>query len=340
MREHLRLLFAACCYYSGLVKLLLWWKHRSGRSLTILNYHRAVGEHLQGQMRYLRQQYRVLHLEDALEELYTPEKRSRVRDQRPLLVLTFDDGYLDNYTTAFPLARELRMPITIFLIPGYLDSGACFWWLAGDYLVSHACVDKVTIEGQSYLLAHHSARVALVQVIDRHLRYARSVAERETFLADIQQSLGVTLPTRAAAGMSDPALPMTWAEVREMEESGWVSFGAHTVHHPVLSYLTDPAEVQAEVEEGRHVLEQRLRHPVQTFAYPIGKSEHIGNEGLRAVVAAGYRWAVTTVEQVNTPASDHLLLGRLPGDVEQHWLILAAEQVGLLGILSRLRRKL
>ena len=125
-----------------------------------------------------------------------------------------------------------------------------------------------------------------------------------------------------------------------MEESGWVSFGAHTMHHPILSYLTDPQEVQREVRECRDMLEQQLGHPVRTFAYPIGKPEHIGDEVLRIVKMTGYKWALTTIEETNTPQTDPHLLRRLPGDVKLHWLVMASELVGLMGIFSRLRKKL
>jgi peptidoglycan/xylan/chitin deacetylase (PgdA/CDA1 family) len=136
----------------------------------------------------------------------------------------------------------------------------------------------------------------------------------------------------------EASLPLTWAEIHKMEESGLVSIGAHTMHHPILAYLADPEEVRSEVVECRTVLEQRLGHPVRTFAYPIGKFEHFGEEGLQAVKASGYKWALTTIEAVNTPKSDPYLLNRLPGDVEQHWLVMASELVGLLGIFSRIRK--
>ena len=123
-----------------------------------------------------------------------------------------------------------------------------------------------------------------------------------------------------------------------MEASGWVSFGAHTMHHPILAYLADPAEVQREVEECRTVLEQQLGHPVRTFAYPVGKLEHIGDEGLRAVKAAGYAWAVTSIEETNTAQTDPYLLRRLPGNVNQHWLLMASDLVGLWNIISGLKK--
>jgi peptidoglycan/xylan/chitin deacetylase (PgdA/CDA1 family) len=339
MRERLRLLLAACFYYSGLVALALWWQRRSSPRLVILNYHRATGKYLSQQMRYLRQHYRVMHLEDALREFYASQQEGRKRDRRIPLVLTFDDGYLDNYTCGLLLARTLHVPITVFLIPGYIESGECFWWLAGAHLAAHAPVEKVTLEGKGYDLARAEEREALAQAIDSHLRHANSVAERERFLAVVQRALGVALPCRAREGMADGALPLTWQEVHEMESSGLVSFGAHTMHHPVLSYLTDLAELRREVAECRRVLEERLGHSVSIFAYPIGKPEHIGEAGLRAVREADYAYALTTIEEVNTLHSDPYMLYRLPGDVNLHWLVMACELAGLLGILSRLRKK-
>ena len=335
-KEHLRVLVAACLYYSGLVRFALWCMARSGQHLIILNYHRASGGDLRRQLLYLRRHYRIMHLEDALEEFYLSHKEKKQRcDRRIPLALTFDDGYHDNYTNGFALARELQVPFTIFLIPGYIESSEPFWWREGKRLVRSAQVDEVTIEGHAYHLAQLEERRALAQIIDTRARHAQSVAERESFLADTRKALGVL----SSAGEEEGALPLTWTQVREMEESGLVSFGAHTMRHPILGYLADPAEVRQEVRECRRVLEQQLGHPVRTFAYPVGKPEHIGEEGLQAVKEAGYRWALTTIEEVNIPQTDPYLLRRLPGDLAQHWLVMASELVGFLGVVSRLRKK-
>jgi peptidoglycan/xylan/chitin deacetylase (PgdA/CDA1 family) len=336
MPNWLRIGIAACFYYSGLVTLVRWWTLRSGRGLVILNYHRASGGDLRSHLLYLRRHYRVLHLEKALEELYKPCKAGLRRgDLRPLLVLTFDDGYYDNYTHAFPLVCQLQVPITIFLIPGYSESGNHFWWQEGDYLVHHAQVGEATIEGRPYHLNRWEERKALAQTIYDHACYAPSVDEREAFLAFTRQALAGPSSVTAEEKLD---LPLTWAQVQEMEESGWVSFGAHTMHHPVLAYLTDPAEVQREVVECRAALKRQLGHPVRSFAYPLGKPEHIGDDGLCAVRQAGYDWAVTTIPGFNTSRTDPHLLRRLNVGPNQHWLVMAAEATGVWGFFSRLLR--
>jgi peptidoglycan/xylan/chitin deacetylase (PgdA/CDA1 family) len=333
MRKRLGIVVAACFYYSGLIKLARWWRQHRGQRLIILTYHRATGGDLRRHLLYLRRHYRMLHLEEALKELYTaPQDGKQRRDRRLPLVLTFDDGYRDNYTHGFALAQQLQVPFTIFLIPGYIESGEAFWWLVGNHLVRHAQVNKVTIKGRTYRLRQSNERKLLAQAIHTHARAARSVAEREAFLATVHQALAVP----SSVPLEEAVRPLTWAQVCEMAESGWVSFGSHTVHHPILANLSDPAEVHREVTECRMVLEQHLGHPIRVFAYPVGKPEHIGEVGLKSVRDAGYAWAVTTLYGTNSSQSDPHQLRRVAGEVSRHWLVMAAETSGVWKFFSHL----
>ncbi len=334
MRKRVLTIIAACFYYSGLVKLARWWVRHRGQRLVILNYHRATGGDLRSHLLYLRRHYRILHLEAALEELYMPYKNGkRVRDRRTPLVLTFDDGYQDNYTYGYALARELQIPFTIFLIPGYVESGDYFWWIESNRLVSHAQVRKATIKGHTYHLDQPDERNMLTQAILARLCQATSIAEREGFLMSVRKLLEVPAMVPPEENY---ALPLNWDEVQEMEKSGWVSFGAHTMQHPILAYLTDVQDVQEEVEQCRTKLEQQIGHPVRTFAYPIGQPQHIGDDVIRVVQQAGYDWALTATYGINTPRCDPYLLRRIEADVNQHRLVLAAEAAGLWGFFSRL----
>lgn len=335
MRKRLLITIAACFYYSGLVALARWWTRRSGSHLVVLNYHRAAGGELRRQFLYLRRHYRLMHVEAALEELYTsPKDKNYALDRRTPLVLTFDDGYRDNYTHAFELAKELQIPLSIYLVPGYIEKGGYFWWLERKHLVQSAKAHEVSLEGHNYHLDHPTERQALSSYIDTQARYAPSIATREAFLALMREQLQVS----PVVNEEDvPATSVTWEQVQEMEQSGWVSFGAHTMNHPVLSSISDPMEVEYEVTECHKVLEQRLGHPVRSLAYPIGQRQHISQDVVEAVRQAGYRWAVTTNYGFNRPQTDPYLLNRIEADVDQHWLVVAAEAAGLWGFFSRLR---
>ncbi len=336
MRRYILVGIAALFYYSGMVALARWWTQRSSQRLIILNYHRASGKNLRRHFAYLKKHYRIVHIDTALDELYDPKKVNTLQCSKLLtsLSITFDDGYRDNYTCAYPLASELHVPFTIYLVPGYIESGSSFWWEEGKRLVSRTQMSTVTIDKRLYDLKKPDERALLATAIDSRVRYARSVVERESFLTSTRVMLSVpSTPLKEEIS----SLSLTWEQVKEMDASGWVSFGAHTMHHPILAYLTDYNEMQQEIEECRTLLEQQLGHSVYSFAYPVGQMQHIGSDVRNAVCKARYRWAVTTSYGFNNPESDPYMLRRIEVDVDQHWLLLAAEAAGLWGFFSRLR---
>ncbi|MBE3558695.1 MAG: polysaccharide deacetylase family protein [Ktedonobacteraceae bacterium] len=331
MLHRILTLIAAGFYYSGLIRLARWWLERSGPHLVILNYHRASGGDLRRQMLYLRKHYRVLHLEEALKMLYMPDpSASHQGDRRTPLVMTFDDGYHDYFSYGAALAKELQVPITVFLVPGYIERGGRFWWDEGAHLVADAQVKAATVEGRTYHLDNASERQELSQVIDRRARCAASVSEREEFLAMMRQLLKVPVPVHLE---EKPATPLSWEEVEALKENEWVSIGAHTMNHPTLSCLTDIDELRYEIKQCRAVLEQRLGRAVRTFAYPIGKFEHIGSLVPRLAKEAGYDCALTTEDGLNTPRTDPYLMRRVVVDVDQHWMMVAAKACGLWGLI-------
>ena len=334
--KRLELLLAGCLYYSGLVALVRWWTRLSGKKLVVLCYHNTSGGDLSKHILYLQRHYRILHLEAALEELYQPTKgQSESRDRRTLLSLTFDDGYHDHYTYGMPLAHALEVPFTVFLIPGYVTSGRRFWWQEAAYLLQSTHVLEATLQERTYHLQNPVERRALLRDIDAGLRTAPSYVQQESFLAEAYKALAV--PFSADRAWQEPGMyPLNWEEAREMERSTWVSFGAHTMNHPTLANLSDAAETQYEVSECRVELEKQLGHPVRVFAYPIGKAEHIAEQGLHAVKHAAYPWAVTSIHGINTPRTDPQLLYRIVVDVDQHWLMVAAKASGLWDVLVHL----
>ena len=337
MEKRILTFLAACFYYSGIIRLAHWWKRRQGPYLTILNYHQAAeGGELRDHLLYLQRHYRVMHLDAALDELYTPNKnKNNSSERRAPIVVTLDDGYNDNYTHGLKAVTELQVPITIFLIPGYIESGERFWWLEGEYLLAHTQVSEATLEGKVYHLNQPDERAALLQLINLHTRSAPSVAEREAFIHQVRQTLGN--PT-GDTPREELARPMNWERVLEMDKSEWISFGAHTVHHPILGYLANPVEAAYEVHESHAILEQRLGHPLRSFAYPVGWLDQAGYHGVRAAHESGFDWAVTTVYGFNTPDTDPYLLRRIETDVNEHWLMVAAKASGVWDQFTMLLR--
>lgn len=335
MRDRVWMFIAVFCHCSGLLALVRWWSQHTEKRLIILNYHQVAHGNLRSHLLHLRRHYHIVPLESALEDLYAAgPRKTHKKDRRSQLAITFDDGYADNYTHAFKLARELHIPITIFLVSGYIGCGNSFWW--ADRLLLYTHTKIVTFAGNTYALQHLEERKALALALNAHANKLATCTERRAFLYSLKDILG--LP--ASAELKEEPVPLlNWHQVAEMEESGWVTFGAHTVHHPILSSLNDPVDVEHEVADCRTALEQHLKLPVRTFAYPYGGIKQIGPYGAAAAQKAGYAWAVTTLSGFNTPYSNPHFLQRRSARADHHWLLIAIRVAGVTDFCLRLLQR-
>ena len=96
----------------------------SGAKILVLNYHQIVNNFtplcvptnlFDEQMAYLKDNG---YITITPEELYEGIEGNLVLPERPVMI-TFDDGYIDNYTNAMPVLKKYGMRATVFVVPGF-----------------------------------------------------------------------------------------------------------------------------------------------------------------------------------------------------------------------------
>jgi peptidoglycan/xylan/chitin deacetylase (PgdA/CDA1 family) len=276
---------------------------------SILCYHRVGTEGIpyystlsplvfEAQMRFLRENFRVISLEQLCHEL------KHTSGGRHGVAVTLDDGYSDLYTYALPILRKYEIPATIYLSTDCIETGEVAWYdrIFLALLVVPGEVIELPIGGKRrFILGSPQQRVQLGTEIVLALRRAPA-ADRDRFCAALDQQ--VSLPGEKLAGRM-----LSWGQVHEMRSAG-IFFGSHTLSHPVLSSLT-AQDIQRELAESKRILEVRLGEPVLDFAYPFGKTDDYGPLAQVIVASCGYRSAVTTNWGINTPGVDMHSLRRL-----------------------------
>jgi len=177
------------------------------------------------------------------------------------VVITMDDGFRDNYTQGLPLFKKYRVPATVFLTTGCLDSGELPWSQRLGCLFQQTTAET---------LRHPAAGrrpLPLVTKEDRKTAY-RLVKEpmkkmgqvpREDLLLEFE----ALLETRAPKDRM-----MTWDMAREMMGAG-VEMGGHTVSHSLLAYL-DKDEATRELRLSKERLEAELNVKSPPFCFPAG----------------------------------------------------------------------
>jgi peptidoglycan/xylan/chitin deacetylase (PgdA/CDA1 family) len=283
----------------------------------ILMYHRIIPASLvdatvQPGMYVLPETFerhlRYLSARFEMESMQAIDHMAGARSKRPGCMLTFDDGWFDFYEYAFPLLQKYQVPATVFLPTGYIDSDHMFWTDRLALILQRLERTSSKNNGQScpedpLVKIILSVKTSLQQWIEYSINLLKK--HREKRIEEILDQLA------DYAGWVQEAdrIFLTWDEVREIQRSGLVNFGSHTVRHEMLTNL-DSKEVQNELQESRQRLIQELEVQPETipFCYPNGNYSLWIKD---LVQAAGYSSACTTQSGINTPDCDRFVLKRV-----------------------------
>ncbi len=216
-------------------------------------------------------------------------------------VITFDDGYADNYSEAREILLKHSVPATFFIAAGFLDGGR-MW---NDDVIE--AVRRVG-DGMFDLSEHNLGIHKLSDAGSRVSCYGQILRELKYRPHDVRQDIARRVARCSGLTDSSP-LMMTTAELIALSQSG-MEIGAHTMTHPILSCLTDD-DAEEEIRAGRCRLEDLLGRRVEVFAYPNGAPGVDYDERHVAMVKrAGFVAAVSTRAGVSRHDSDLLQLAR------------------------------
>lgn len=298
-------------YHSGLLGLtesLLEPRRRSSANgrFQILVYHRVTDDGdgaasattvggFERQMQCVRKHFHPLSLTDLLAAAGRREIPSRA------IAVTFDDGYEDVFLRAFPVIRRYEIPATVYLATDHIDHGRPMWNdRIAAALVATRCAEVRPLPELEPMPLHTpeqrvSALRRTLEAIKRH-----RPEERDDMAGELEGMLEVD-PNGA------PRM-LRWEQVEQMHAAG-VEFGAHTVHHPILSCIPSE-EAWQEIADSKRVVEERLQAPVRHFAYPNGTTRDFNATTQELVKRAGFSSAVSTIFGVNTADTDRYCLRR------------------------------
>lgn len=219
------------------------------------------------------------------------------RTRNPI-VITFDDGYANNYSLAFPILQQYRAKATVFLTTGFIDRRVFLGtdWL--DYLLhkTPGDVHEFGWKGQRVRLSEAGEETNEWRPGAREFLKQLPFEETHAFLQGLQEWLGVHYDWDS---VPRPLIPLSWHEIHKMRESGLVTFGAHTFSHPILSRCAIDVQ-EFEIGESKRRVESELDKECSLFAYPNGRSGDYTQATKSLLAAAGFTYAFTAEGGHNT----------------------------------------
>jgi peptidoglycan/xylan/chitin deacetylase (PgdA/CDA1 family) len=275
--------------------------------LMILNYHRigdpdateydpgvfsCSGEEFDWQIGYLKRRFRTTTLEDLLGLLSGDGRLTE-----PRVLITFDDGYIDNYQLAYPVLRRHGVQGVFFLPTGFAGTARIPWWDEIAFIVKRARRTRFRLEYpqvQDFDLETHGAAGSLRNILQLYKQPA--MRDHARFIEQLERACDSPRP-----GSGAQRCFLDWNEAREMQQGG-MAFGSHTHNHEILSKLPARSQLQ-ELMVSREILERELGRTVDTLAYPVGARDTFSAETVDALRQAKYRAAFSFYAGFNAAGS-------------------------------------
>jgi peptidoglycan/xylan/chitin deacetylase (PgdA/CDA1 family) len=290
---------------TGLLRMAEYLPQRE--CLVVMNHHRigdgaatpydsgvfsATAEALDRQLRFLKKRFRCLTLEETIAFV---EGRTRLRGAGVLL--TFDDGYLDNFQAAFPCLRSHGVQAVFFLPTRFIGAEYMTWWDSVAYMVKNANRRKFSIAYPAPADFDVDAE-GLDTVLLRLFRTykAPETQDGERFLAELSEITN-------CGPLPRERMFLNWEEARQMLHGG-MAIGSHTHGHELLAKLTPERQLE-EMTRSKQLIEQNLSAPCDSIAYPYGLTSSFTAKTVELAGAAGYRIGFSFFGGVNRRGSIH-----------------------------------
>ena len=275
-------------------------------------------------LEFLKQQFVFISLECFVQALNKNQKFPP-----NCIVLTFDDGYIDNYVNIYPIIKAMEIPVTFFLITDYISNGELKWDDKITVMFAKSIVEQVHFRSDEidwdYKLKDVLNKADAVNDICSRIKYFNE-KQREKFIHRLAVNLKV--PDKTNDMLKSPIM-MSWAQVKELAQDSLVSFGAHTCTHPVLSRIPEE-RAKDEIYSSKAVIEENISRSVNVFSYPYGGCNDFNDRLKKIVIEGGFSAACTTVPGKNNAKTDRYELRRVDFMAEPFSLF----KVRMMGVLD------
>ena len=278
-----------------------------GPKLLVLTYHRVLAGRREDPLRtivslkvflkqidFLERNFHITGLDEAVKD-FSSRRRPAAKTS---VVLSFDDGSIDNYEVVFPILKKRGLPAAFFVSSGYIGSGRPMWdWEVIMKLVHNTAIDEVDIAGETLRIKKGEARRAFAYRVAGRLKYADS---------DI---LKRTVEALASGYDLKPDRCMEWEQLKKMQDSG-MEIGSHAISHRSLARIL-PEDAGNEIVESKMELTRRMGRECGYFSFPFGSALDYNDRLIALVRDSGYRACLLNVHGYNRPSEGLFSLKRI-----------------------------
>jgi peptidoglycan/xylan/chitin deacetylase (PgdA/CDA1 family) len=211
---------------------------------------------------------------------------------RRFVCLTFDGGYKDVMTSAYPVLSRHGVPFTVYVPTAFPDGVGEAWWLALEQLIARENRLSLMMDGteRHFDTASTAEKYRLYEFLESWMR-SLAPPDLSSAIRDLCTRYSVDL----AAVSRDAS--MNWDDLAILAADPLVTIGSATVNYPVLSNLKD-ADALREMTMGKAVAQAALHGDIRHFAYPFGDRAAFRRQHVAMADEAGFASGASAISGI------------------------------------------
>lgn len=261
-------------------------KYSKSKKIVVINFHRIndIGNNLLGTkisknffeiyINYLNNNFNIIKPLDFLKNNIYFNKREKIK-----ILITFDDGYYDNYKIAFPILKKLNILPIFFICPYYISSNKKIW--------DEDLVDRILnilktgkeIKFKDIIFNKYSSNLSkdLFKIIN-YLKFYNQF-NRDQIIDNI-------FPLSCKnEDVFDRC--MNWDEIRYLSNNN-AYIGSHTYSHTSMG-KTNENDLNLEIVKSKSEIEKKINKSCEMFAFPYGSTNDYNIDVIEALKNNGFK---------------------------------------------------
>jgi len=243
----------------------------------------------------------------SMDELVDLEYKKKSYPSKSFII-TFDDGFENNYSIAAPILKHLKIPAIFYITTAWVENNIMGWADRIEYCFENTKEASISFpwDNKKYHFRSRDEKISLLNYIRSYLK-SHSDINHDTVVSDIFYQCKIP-EIFSNDDLLD--LKLNWNQISELNEDDLFLIGGHSHQHAILSFL-DQFKLDEEIKTSINLLELNSKINVRHYSYPEGQENHYSNEVINSLKKRGIVCCPTACEGINKPGDDLFLLKRI-----------------------------
>lgn len=240
------------------------------------------------------------------EAVKTLREKKKIKPKS--FVISFDDGFYNNISIAYPILRSLKIPFVIYLTTNFIDKNGMSWIDQIEHCVYKTKIKKLFISRykKNFEIKNDKEKIKLMKYIRTKVKKDKN-CDPNKFAKQINKILGFNKEIRSNLIIDKK---LSWKDIKKFKNNNLITFGGHSHTHLPLGYLK-PNILKQEIKTSVRKIKNQLGSNNIHYSYPEGSKETYSKKVIRELKKNNIKSSVTTLDGSNSKNTNLYELKRI-----------------------------